>query len=368
MNKDASPSDELLQKIAQYLENYIDLADNVPNDLIRQISQLHEKNFYFHKRLRKLESLLNYPVNGGGGVDNNSKNVVLSVHKCLAEIQALSDEKLVLAQTIYDTLETKQRSLEQDYRSVTPNTVNSTATPSKSGRESSRHFYTPKYKQGLSSAYNHSTNGHSDYSDEAETNGKHGNDKTGGSNNKIPKSGSNNSIADSNQDDDEDEDESPVQNDSVSPPPTKRPSRRVVHAAKPKEHHERKTRENHESKSPAKATKPIRTMKRHPKSKEIANGKRSKRERENSPASVYDANPVDPDEPTYCLCAQVSFGEMIGCDNAACPIEWFHFSCVKLTTKPKGRTWCLRVRSFNHFIELQANGTALAAVAIISEP
>jgi len=24
---------------------------------------------------------------------------------------------------------------------------------------------------------------------------------------------------------------------------------------------------------------------------------------------------VDPNEPTYCLCHQVSYGEMIGCDN-----------------------------------------------------
>ena len=27
------------------------------------------------------------------------------------------------------------------------------------------------------------------------------------------------------------------------------------------------------------------------------------------------SQPLDPDEPTYCLCNQVSFGEMIGCDN-----------------------------------------------------
>lgn len=26
--------------------------------------------------------------------------------------------------------------------------------------------------------------------------------------------------------------------------------------------------------------------------------------------------PVDPNEPTYCLCNQVSYGEMIGCDNS----------------------------------------------------
>ncbi|XP_027009310.1 inhibitor of growth protein 5-like isoform X1 [Tachysurus fulvidraco] len=52
--------------------------------------------------------------------------------------------------------------------------------------------------------------------------------------------------------------------------------------------------------------------------------------------------PVDPNEPTYCLCAQVSYGEMIGCDNADCPIEWFHFACVCLTTKPKGKWFCPR--------------------------
>ncbi|CAH1731004.1 inhibitor of growth protein 5-like isoform X1 [Aphis gossypii] len=50
--------------------------------------------------------------------------------------------------------------------------------------------------------------------------------------------------------------------------------------------------------------------------------------------------PVDPNEPTYCLCNQVSYGEMIGCDNPDCPIEWFHFACVKLTTKPKGKWFC----------------------------
>lgn len=50
--------------------------------------------------------------------------------------------------------------------------------------------------------------------------------------------------------------------------------------------------------------------------------------------------PVDPNEPTYCLCHQVSYGEMIGCDNNDCMIEWFHFGCVGLTTKPKGKWYC----------------------------
>ncbi|XP_001949522.2 inhibitor of growth protein 4-like [Acyrthosiphon pisum] len=56
-------------------------------------------------------------------------------------------------------------------------------------------------------------------------------------------------------------------------------------------------------------------------------------------AEVFDM-PVDPNEPTYCLCNQVSYGQMIGCDNPDCPIEWFHFACVKLITKPKGKWFC----------------------------
>ncbi|KAF0307714.1 Inhibitor of growth protein 4 [Amphibalanus amphitrite] len=52
--------------------------------------------------------------------------------------------------------------------------------------------------------------------------------------------------------------------------------------------------------------------------------------------------PVDPNEPTYCLCNQVSYGDMVGCDNPDCPIEWFHFSCVGLTSSPRGKWFCPR--------------------------
>lgn len=48
----------------------------------------------------------------------------------------------------------------------------------------------------------------------------------------------------------------------------------------------------------------------------------------------------DPNEPRYCLCNQVSYGEMVGCDNPECPIEWFHYGCVGLTDAPKGKWFC----------------------------
>lgn len=43
------------------------------------------------------------------------------------------------------------------------------------------------------------------------------------------------------------------------------------------------------------------------------------------PADVLDM-PVDPNEPTYCLCHQVSYGEMIGCDNLDVSLHLQHYN------------------------------------------
>jgi inhibitor-of-growth protein 1 len=71
--------------------------------------------------------------------------------------------------------------------------------------------------------------------------------------------------------------------------------------------------------------------------------KAPEKERSNSPPDLANVD-IDPDEPTYCLCDQVSYGEMIGCDNDLCPIEWFHFNCVQLSGKPKGKWFCPKCR------------------------
>jgi hypothetical protein len=52
------------------------------------------------------------------------------------------------------------------------------------------------------------------------------------------------------------------------------------------------------------------------------------------------------DNSVYCTCRRVAFGEMIGCDNNNCPIEWFHMECVGLTqaSRPKGKWFCPQCR------------------------
>ena len=65
-------------------------------------------------------------------------------------------------------------------------------------------------------------------------------------------------------------------------------------------------------------------------------------EKEGGALRANEAVPVDPNEPRYCVCQRVSFGPMIACDNENCDMEWFHYSCVGLSTeaKFKGNWYC----------------------------
>ncbi|KAG2233843.1 hypothetical protein INT48_005289 [Thamnidium elegans] len=49
---------------------------------------------------------------------------------------------------------------------------------------------------------------------------------------------------------------------------------------------------------------------------------------------------IDPNEPRYCYCNQVSFGDMVACDGENCEKEWFHYACVGLAEPPVGKWYC----------------------------
>lgn len=46
------------------------------------------------------------------------------------------------------------------------------------------------------------------------------------------------------------------------------------------------------------------------------------------------------DDKKYCLCHNVSYGDMVACDNEDCPYEWFHWTCVGLKSEPNGLWYC----------------------------
>ncbi|XP_066303997.1 inhibitor of growth protein 1-like [Branchiostoma lanceolatum] len=94
-------------------------------------------------------------------------------------------------------------------------------------------------------------------------------------------------------------------------------------------------REAQDKDIPSDNPKPVKKKKRSK-----AKAEKQREERESSPSELA----IDPNEPRYCLCNQVSYGEMIGCDNEECEIEWFHFDCVALHNKPKGKWYCPKCR------------------------
>ena len=52
----------------------------------------------------------------------------------------------------------------------------------------------------------------------------------------------------------------------------------------------------------------------------------------------------------YCYCKKPDDGlQMIACDNQACAIEWFHMSCLKIKSVPKGKWYCPTCRTLPEF-------------------
>lgn len=58
------------------------------------------------------------------------------------------------------------------------------------------------------------------------------------------------------------------------------------------------------------------------------------------PSNGSVASNGEEDEVLYCVCQEVSFGNMVACDNPDCQYEWFHYDCVGLTEPPSGTWYC----------------------------
>jgi hypothetical protein len=76
----------------------------------------------------------------------------------------------------------------------------------------------------------------------------------------------------------------------------------------------------------------------------IVNNEKKRKNLSNSSSNSANSNKpltlsIDTNEPLYCICQRIAFGEMIACDNEDCPIEWFHYECVNLTKEPRNSSW-----------------------------
>ncbi|KAF6199749.1 hypothetical protein GE061_006047 [Apolygus lucorum] len=287
---------------ATYAENYLDCIENLPGDIQRYITRVHELDVVYRNCLKDVASLKD-TLERDDLEPNAHRKTMAKLEQVLIALQEVGDQKVDLWQQVTDLIDTKSRSLDQDLRNLDynrdvepvevvkevvkdPPPANSSSGPSNSAMS----VITPS----------------------------------------IEKPNSNGTPA--------------VSNERASK--RARRSRNEVEAVD-SPNHERTTVASANSGSSSTNVKPSSGNVSSSGSKgtgaSTKKKKRKSRQREETPPREEEIQ-HDIDEPTYCLCDQISYGEMILCDNDLCPIEWFHFVCVSLTTKPKGKWFCPKCR------------------------
>ncbi|KYN17181.1 PREDICTED: inhibitor of growth protein 1 [Trachymyrmex cornetzi] len=266
---------------ATYIENYLDCVENLPNDLQRHVSRLRELDATCQTYLHEVDQQQEVLRNDTDPIVK--RRALMKVQQALIAAQEIGDEKLQIVQQVQDLIENKSRQLEVDYRNLD---FGKEQESSESVRESN---------------INNNSN-----------NASHANNSE-----RQPKRARRTRT--------ETLIESAHSMDMM------------VGMTETRSSTLSNTTNGNQKKTAAAAT----GKKKKRKSRQ---GNQQNQHREDTPPPPEDDLAIDPDEPTYCLCDQISYGEMILCDNDLCPIEWFHFSCVSLTTKPKGKWFCPKCR------------------------
>ncbi|KAF5277601.1 hypothetical protein FQA39_LY06094 [Lamprigera yunnana] len=267
---------------ATYVENYLDCVENLPDDLQRLISRMRELDVYYLAHVREAENQTEFFKNLRNENSAKKTRAFIRMQQALIAAQELGDEKMGLLQTILDKIEVKTRLLDQDHKNLDFGKDEPTPTENKEQQPPSNNTSST----------------------------------TSLTNSERPTKRARRTRHDTF---------TSVDNNQTDSTPVEHVLRSQVASTS--------------------STSNIQNKKTH-----VSGKKKKRKSRQNQTAQREESPPreeeplIDPDEPTYCLCDQISFGEMIMCDNDLCPIEWFHFSCVTLTTKPKGKWFCPKCR------------------------
>lgn len=373
------------QCIAHYISDYIDLVDNVPDEIARHLTQLHDLH---HKCLILMEKLEDCNKMSNS-CDNKAKSNYLNIQRIehyLIQLQEINDGKLRLAQNIFDMAEAKGKELDADYESILLGSAVNTLTNARSSK-----------------LWNSQKNGEKCLN--GKTSMKEKNDKNGDliilNKRTLPKRACANKDEGSDQTEEvpkkkvstikavSKENSLPfnvvksskhsfynfARNKKVNKLAIRLKARRTSglsfslkknskklqlesksnsnnHSLKKEDHKELKNTTNNAPNGTIKRNEKtgvrnkVRDKISVKKNNAASKVKKSKvastdeESNDNNDSEEFIGEPIDPNEPVYCLCGRVSFGEMICCDNDLCSIEWFHFPCVNLSHKPKGKWYC----------------------------
>lgn len=301
----------------EFVEHYIDSLENLPLDIQRHVSQLREYDVLYRTKLEQIGHWL--CMYRKEDTSQEKRKFLTKIQKCLIKSQQFGDEKLNIISQIVDLVEARTQlvsreaeSIDMEHKVDIKNTVSNThrvKLEKSKNMQSNEKPVKSIYEKPKRMRRVRTIEKLQEKNDKSSTSPRH--------------------TAKENGEDDEDvemeEEEEEVEVRQ------RKDTKKKQDKTKDKD----KIKEDKEEKKVERNNKAGKVTKKN-NNKQTKVKKKKKKERE----TTLDDLPVDPDEPTYCICNSISYGDMIGCDNEECQIEWFHFGCVNLTHKPKGKWYC----------------------------
>ncbi|XP_075145429.1 uncharacterized protein LOC142220279 [Haematobia irritans] len=388
--------DEMLYS-ATYVDNYIDSVENLPDDIQRHLSRIHDIDVQYRSLLRDVDhyyDLWRTLQNGGESNTIRRARSVTRMQQSLIQAQELGDEKMQIVTQLQELIDLKTRQLDTDQKNLdikeekddimqmaleecgapTPQKQTRTQSPSRAGEVSAiAGAIANGYGLPNTASLNSMGGGNSTPNSERSGSGTVGstsNNSNGNNGGLMNSSNSENQRSNSKRSRRRNDtagnmelggNESNSANEGGSNGNDRNIGQKASNMAASQK--KNATVQNLAGTSVVTASAIIGSGSASGNggggggassgSGNNHSGKKKKRKARGGAQSSAQANareetpppdPIDPDEPTYCVCNQISFGEMILCDNDLCPIEWFHFSCVALVSKPKGKWYCPNCR------------------------
>ncbi|CRL04949.1 CLUMA_CG017967, isoform A [Clunio marinus] len=301
-----------------FLKNYLDYIEEFPDDIVKIISICRELDVKTNNIMNESEELSEKITNSTG--DKKTK-LYARLQQILIKLQDLKDEKISYGQILSDMIETKFRAVDRDFQNNI-NKQDRIQSPIPSSSSTARNasivqqvFSALPLKNSSAPGSNMSSSTNNSAS---ENNNGSGQDKGA----KRARRTRTDTAIDSERID------IPIKSEVIAfmPTPTSQTASNAIKKS-----------------SSGNATGGKKKKAQRKTSARQSGGQNAQVIQEPVAGALQD-DTIDPDEETYCLCGQISYGEMILCENDLCKIEWFHFSCVSLQSKPKGRWYCPNCR------------------------
>jgi len=323
----------ILTPSAEFVQNYIDSLEHLPLDIQRHITRLREYDVLYKSEMEQVARYVRQFREAE--TTSTRKKYLTKIQKCLVCSQQYGDEKLNIISLINEMIETHTQQLNHDAQRLEVET-------SEENKSNPITNYRMKMDKGVKGVEKAKTAYEKPKRQARRPRG--GGEKL----NEKPEKGASTVIQRGFTDKDgahryvekeeleEEFEDEEMEEDEEPEVRGKKDLKRKPDRTKEKE----KEKEKEKAKEEKEERKSSGKMKKTATPKQVSTKMKKKRKKEKE--SPIEDLPVDPDEPTYCICQSISYGDMIGCDNDDCEIEWFHFGCVSLTHKPKGKWYCPR--------------------------